>query len=112
MKIINEKDIKANEKRAGIKDKLAISQEDGATSFRMLLFEIAPGCRNNDKGEMHAWEHGGYVTSGSGLLKSGDKEFKITKGDAIFTADNDDHTFINNGTEPLKYVLFTEIPAK
>jgi len=79
-----------------------VSAEDGAPTFAMRKFEVAPGgCTPHHS---HAHEHEIYVLSGSGVCVTPSGEQPISTGDAIYVEPGDDHQFKNTGQQTMEFL--------
>jgi len=79
-----------------------IGEADGAPSFSMRQFEVAPG--GHTPRHQHPYEHEVYVISGRGAVMEGDEARPIAMGDVIFVAPGEEHQFRNTGDEPLRFL--------
>ncbi len=85
-----------------------ITARDGAPTFAMRMFEIAPG--GNTPLHQHPWEHEVFILSGEGELRGENETYPFRAGDAVFVAPNEMHTFVNTGQGPLR--LLCMIPVQ
>lgn len=86
-----------------------ITDRDGAPTFAMRLFEIAPG--GNTPFHEHPWEHEVFILSGKGELRGRDGAvYPLQEGDAVLVLPNEAHTFVNTGRQPLR--LLCMIPVQ
>ena len=102
MKVGNYLEVKPSEERPGVIKRDVISVEDGAPHFCMRVFEVEPG--SSTPSHSHWWEHEVFVLSGQGVVVSGQKQTPIGKDSVIFVAPNEQHCFVNNGQEPLRFI--------
>ena len=106
MKLVNYEKVTKNEVEMaganGCAMRQLVTNEDGAPNFSMRQFEVAPG--GNTPLHSHPYEHEVFVLEGNGLVRDGDKEHPISKGDVIYVAPDDVHQFKNVGEEPLKFL--------
>lgn len=93
----------------GVKKRLIIGPTDGAPTYLMRVYEIAPG--KTHPLHTHNWEHEGYVLAGEGLLVSETGEIEIQLGDAYFIAPNEKHAVINKGTNLLRILCMDPVCA-
>ena len=70
-------------------------------NFVMRVFAVRPG--GHTPRHSHPWEHEAYVLSGNGRVE-GDGEFKVSRGDAVFVAPDELHSFVNTGEEDLRFI--------
>lgn len=92
----------------GARIKELITDRDGAPTFAMRLFEIAPG--GNTPLHQHPWEHEVFILSGEGELRGQSDAYPFRAGDAVFVPPNEQHTFVNTGQQPLQ--LLCMIPVQ
>ena len=85
-----------------------IGEPDGAPSFSMRQFEVAPG--GHTPRHRHAWEHEAYVLSGRGTVVTAEGQQPIRTGDVVLVPAEDDHQFLNTGNAPLRFLCL--IPAR
>ncbi|MGB9714523.1 MAG: cupin domain-containing protein [Candidatus Bathyarchaeales archaeon] len=106
MKILNYKDVKAEEAKeegaSKLKVRWLITKELGAPNFAMRLFEVEPG--GYSPLHAHPWEHEVFILEGEGVVVSEDGEKKVGVGDAVLVLPNERHQFKNNGKKALKFL--------
>ncbi len=78
--------------RAGVTMREMITSADGAPTFAMRVFDLAPGATTPY--HHHAWEHEVFIVRGSGVLKSEQGDRPFSSGDTIFIAGNEPHCFV------------------
>ncbi len=79
-----------------------LSRDDGAPSFAMRQFEVAPG--GYTPRHHHPYEHEIYVIEGQGEVYEGDTPHPISAGDVILVKPDDVHQFKNVGDSTLKFL--------
>jgi len=91
----------------GARMRMLIGPEDGATTFHMRHYEIAPG--GYTPHHRHDYEHEVLILKGSGLVRGeqGDRHCRL--GDVVWLPPNELHQFRNTGSEPLEFIC--SIPA-
>jgi len=97
----------------GAKDarmRLLISEREGAENFAMRLFTVAPG--GHTPYHQHNYEHEIFVLSGKGVLRGEKKKHELRSGDAVFVAPNEEHQFVNTGSEPFQFLCLIPAPEK
>ncbi len=109
MKVSNYLDTEPVQPRPGVVLRDVITADDGAPHFCMRYFEVDPGC--SVVAHSHRWEHEGFVLSGQGAVATDQGEIPITEGSVIFIAPNEHHCFVNNGNQPLRYILLNPLSA-
>jgi len=85
-----------------------ISRKDGAPNFAMRLFRIGPG--GSIPSHSHDWEHEIFVLRGSGLVRIGEKEYRVSEGTFLFIPPNVEHYYENTGEGDLEFLCL--IPLK
>ncbi len=86
----------------GCRIRLLVGERDGAPTFVMLQFEVAPG--GHTPKHFHDYEHEVFVLEGAGTVLEGEKEFPLRAGDVVFVRPNEVHQFRNTGAAPLKFL--------
>ncbi len=77
-----------------------ISRQDGAPSFAMRLFELAPGgCTPRHE---HPWEHEVFVLDGPLEIVQEAGETELTAGDAVLVLPGERHQFRSRGEAPAR----------
>ena len=111
MKHANYTDVAAEEVAQGAKDtkiRWLITETDGAKTFIMRHFEVAPG--GFTPLHDHAWEHELYILSGTGAVVSAKGEEPFKPGDFVFMPGGERHQFKNTGKETVNMLCL--IPAR
>jgi len=94
----------------GAKVRCLIGEQDGAPSFTMRQFEIAPGgCTPK---HAHAYEHEVFVLEGTASVLMGNAEHALQPGTAVFVPPNVAHQFRNTGSSPLKFLCLIPHPLR
>ena len=120
MKITSLKEINADKvEMDGAKDcrvQLAVTPRDGAPTFAMRIFEVAPN--GHTPLHQHPYEHEIYVLEGRGTVWREGKEVPLQPGDVLYIPADERHQFKNTGSArgvdtaatPFKFICL--IPAK
>lgn len=87
---------------AGVKIRWLITKEDGAPTFAMREFELAPG--GHTPYHAHDWEHEVYVLAGEGVAAGPGGEHAIAPGAVVFVPPGEEHNFKNTGAAPLRFL--------
>jgi quercetin dioxygenase-like cupin family protein len=87
---------------SGCRVRWLVDEHDGAPTFAMRQFEVAPG--GHTPRHFHDYEHEVFVLEGSGVVVEGDKEHRLQAGDVVFVKPNEVHQFRNPGPAPLKFL--------
>ncbi|MGE0756154.1 MAG: cupin domain-containing protein, partial [Pirellulaceae bacterium] len=75
---------------------------DGAPTFAMRQFEVAPG--GFTPLHRHPYEHEVYVLEGEGVVLEGDREHPLVPGVVVLVKPDEVHQFRNVGPHPLKFL--------
>jgi quercetin dioxygenase-like cupin family protein len=102
MKIQNYNEVKDVEVAPGVMRRILAGPDEGAANFVMRLFEIQPG--SGTLHHTHAWEHEMFIIEGQGILKSGNAERPLEKGDAVMVLANEPHSVLNTGKDMLRAI--------
>jgi quercetin dioxygenase-like cupin family protein len=100
----------AAEGAAGVKIRWLITKEDGAPTFAMREFELAPG--GHTPYHAHDWEHEVYVLEGEGVVAGEEGEFQLEAGTVVLVPPNEKHNFKNTGSEVLRFLCVVPHGAK
>ena len=95
---------------AGCRIRCLIGPDDGAPSFTMRQFEIAPG--GNTPRHAHGYEHEVFVLEGTGVVLDAAGEHRIGPGSVVFVAPQEMHQFRNNGSGPLQFLCLIPHPLR
>ena len=87
---------------SGVTMRMLIGPAEGAPTFNMRLFEVAPG--GHTPCHSHDWEHEVYVLGGAGEVRSPDGQVPIAASDCVLIPPNEEHQFVNTGDETLKFL--------
>lgn len=87
---------------AGCKIRCLIDDSDGAPTFAMRHFEVAPG--GNTPLHSHPHEHEVFVLQGNGIVMEGETEHLLKPGTAVFVPGGTKHQFRNTGSMPLRFL--------
>jgi len=93
---------------SNVKVRWLISEKDEAKNFAMRLFELGLG--GNTPFHAHDWEHEVFVLEGRGEVKINEETYPVKKDTVVFVEPNQEHSFINTGQGPLKFLCL--IPYK
>ncbi len=79
-----------------------LSRDEGAPTFAMRQFEVAPG--GFTPKHHHPYEHEIYVLEGEGEILENDQPHRISSGDVILVKPDEIHQFRNIGDSSLKFL--------
>lgn len=85
----------------GVAIRPMISRSDGAPTFALRYFEIAPD--GHSPRHSHSWEHEVFVISGEGTVMGAEGVKSLAPGTAVFIPGNEEHQFRNTGDVPLVF---------
>lgn len=94
----------------GCRIRCLIGESDGARSFTMRQFEVAPG--GYTPRHAHAHEHEVFVLEGSGVVLEADVEHPLAPGSVVFVPPNQEHQFKNTGPAALKFLCLIPHPLR
>jgi len=87
-----------------------VTQGDGASTFSMVLLELAPG--GSTPAHTHQREEEIFVKSGSGIVKYSGEQTPVGPGSVLFIGPNEDHQFVNSGDEIMELLCVTQIEGQ
>jgi quercetin dioxygenase-like cupin family protein len=102
MKVSNYIDTQPTEEVPGVFKREVITAKDGAPNFCMRVFEVEPG--SSTPNHSHPWEHEVFILSGEGVVVGKQGETPIGTGKVVFIAPNEQHCFVNSGSEVLRFI--------
>jgi quercetin dioxygenase-like cupin family protein len=112
MKIVHVNEVPSEKvEMDGVKDchyKVAVSKRDGAPTFAMRIFDVAPG--GHTPLHHHPYEHEVYVMEGKGTVWRDGQEVSIGPGTVLFIPADEQHQFKNAGAGSFKFMCL--IPAQ
>jgi quercetin dioxygenase-like cupin family protein len=77
-------------------------KEDGAPVYALRVIEIAPNGHTPD--HSHPFEHENFVIEGKGQAQISGEWHDVGVGDVIFVPPNTQHTYVNAGNTPFKFL--------
>jgi quercetin dioxygenase-like cupin family protein len=107
MKVHNFRDVTGIEAAPGVLMHVMAGTEEGAPTFVMRLFEIAPGSATPH--HSHPWEHELFLVSGQGSLRSGDHRTPLKEGDAALVLPDELHSIVNAGRDTLRVICIVPL---
>ena len=102
------KAVDAGEGTKGVKVRWLITEEMGARTFAMRLFEVEP--EGYSPLHSHPWEHEIFILKGEGIAIGEEGEHPIKEGDVIFIPPDERHQLRNTGDGKLMFLCL--IPLK
>ena len=114
MKVVHYEQIESSpvamEGAVGCRIRCLVGEPDGAPSFSMRQFEVAPG--GHTVQHTHAYEHEVFVLEGSGAVVQDGREQSLRPGMVVFVAPGEPHQFRNTGAGPLKFLCLIPHPLR
>jgi len=98
------------EEAVGCRIRCLIGEADGAPSFTMRQFEVAPG--GHTPLHSHGHEHEVFVLQGEGVVLEGQREHPLRPGTAVFVPPNQPHQFRNTGPGALVFLCLIPHPLR
>jgi quercetin dioxygenase-like cupin family protein len=87
---------------AGCKVRWLVDEQDGAPTFALRQFEVAPG--GYTPRHSHPYEHEVFVLEGEGEILESDQPRPLRPGTVVYVAPDELHQFRNTGAAPLKFL--------
>ncbi len=114
MKVVHYEQIEATpvqfDDAAGCMIRCLIGEPDGAPSFSMRQFEVAPG--GHTPKHAHGYEHEVFILEGTGIVLDVDKEIPLRPGTVVYVPPNHVHQFRNTGDRPMKFLCLIPHPLR
>ncbi|MDD5234362.1 MAG: cupin domain-containing protein [Syntrophales bacterium] len=92
----------------GVAGRVAIGRKEGAETFCMRVFEIAPG--GHTPKHVHDWEHEIFIHAGEGEVFGNGNWVPVRPGSAVYVPPNEEHQVRNSGKAALTFICL--IPSK
>jgi quercetin dioxygenase-like cupin family protein len=102
MKVQSYREVEPSTEIPGVSLHTVISAADGAPRFSMRVFEVEPGA--STPFHTHWWEHEVFILSGQGKVRNSDGERDLAPDDAVFVPGEEEHCFMNTGSEVLRFI--------
>jgi quercetin dioxygenase-like cupin family protein len=106
MKTGRETDVEAKpaevDKARGVRMRVLMSEDDGAPTAVMRVFDVAPG--GYTPFHTHEWEHMVYVLQGTGVVMESKREHPLETGTYVLVEPGEEHQFINRGDDVLRFI--------
>jgi len=114
MKVVHYEQIESSpvamEGAVGCRIRCLVGEPDGAPSFSMRQFEVAPG--GHTPQHTHAYEHEVFVLEGSGEVLQEGRPQPLRPGMVVYVAPGEAHQFRNTGAGPLKFICLIPHPLR
>ncbi len=104
---VEEIDLSDGKDVVGVRKKVLIGPSDGAPTFAVRLFRVAP--EGHTPHHSHPHEHGVVVLKGEGELVAGGKKLRIEAGMVAFVPPGEPHQFLNKGAGPLEFLCIVPV---
>ncbi len=95
---------------AGVRMRMLIGPADGAETFHMRHFEVAPG--GHTPHHAHDYEHEVLILRGAGVVQGADGEQAFEAGDVVWMPPDERHQFRNTGDGPLEFICLIPAPRQ
>jgi len=92
---------------AGIEKRVVIGPKQGAPTFVMRVFDLAPGM--STPYHTHDWEHEVFVLAGKGVAVDEHGETAVGPGDAVFVPPDEKHCFKNASREAFRFMCLVPL---
>lgn len=99
---VQAKDVSDGKEIVGVTKQVLIGPADGATTFAVRLFTLAPG--GHTPAHTHPFEHGVVVLRGRGTVLTPNGPIPIGEGTMVFVPPGEHHQFRNTGPGPLEFL--------
>jgi quercetin dioxygenase-like cupin family protein len=77
-------------------------EKDGAPTYALRVIEVAPG--GHTPNHTHPFEHENFIFQGKGRVQIDGEWFEVVSGDVVFVPPGSQHTYVNSGDEPFKFL--------
>lgn len=84
-----------------------ITNREGAPTFAMRLFDLAPG--GYTPFHSHPWEHEVFILAGEGEIVSEAGPTRLSPGDALLVLPQEMHQFRSGGTSSLRFLCLIPV---
>jgi len=112
MRVVRSEEVPAQQVEAegaqGTTVRWLISGPEGAPTFAMRVFEVAPG--GNTPLHEHGWEHEVYILDGEAEVVSEAGEQPVSAGDAVLILPGEKHQFRNRGEAAARFLCMIPLP--
>jgi quercetin dioxygenase-like cupin family protein len=111
MRITNYQDVPQSvveEGAEGVKIRWLISEKEGAPTFSMRHFEIAPG--GHTPRHSHEWEHEVFILRGAGEVLRDGEWIPLGEGDVVFIPPCENHQFRNQNDSAVSLLCLIPNP--
>ncbi len=96
-----------DEGAAGIEIREVFTGREGAPTFAMRRFDVAPG--GHTPFHTHPWEHEVYILEGEGELRTEDGGRRFHQGDALLVPPNVRHQFAGTATAAMRFLCMIPV---
>jgi len=107
MLIRSYEDVEAVAYGNGIEKRVVIGAREGAPTFVMRVFDVAPG--KSTLYHSHDWEHEGLVLAGEGAVLGENGECRLKPGDVFFIAPDEKHCLKAGGRSSLRFMCLVPL---
>lgn len=104
------RDVSDGKEIVGVKKRVLIGPKEGAPTFAVRLFTVAPG--GHTPAHTHPYEHGVIVLKGKGEVLEKEGAKPIEAGSVVFVKPGEFHGFRNTGSEPLEFLCIVPVDVE
>ena len=94
----------------GVEKRVIIGPKQGAPTFVMRTFDLAPGM--STPYHTHDWEHEGFILAGDGRLVTEKDEIPLKPDDAFYIAPGEKHCLTNKGQDTLRSICVVPLQGE
>ncbi len=110
MEEVEAQDVSDGKDIVGVVKKVLIGPKEGAPTFAVRLFRLAPG--GHTPAHTHPYEHGVIVLRGQGEVLGEDGPVPIAPGTVVFVRPGEFHGFRNTAQEPLEFLCIVPVDVE
>lgn len=103
-------DVSNGKDTVGVTKRLLLGPKDGAPTFAVRLFSLAPG--GHTPAHAHPYEHGVLVLQGEGEVLSETGASPIGPGTVVLVRPHEFHGFRNTGQEKLEFLCIVPVDVE
>jgi quercetin dioxygenase-like cupin family protein len=86
----------------GVEMRMMVGRTDGAPTFSMRHFTVAPG--GHTPRHAHNYEHECFIVEGEADVEYDGVKHRVKAGDVLFIEPNHTHQFVNAGGGPFRFL--------
>jgi len=101
------KDVAAISIAEGKEKRVVIGPKEGAPTFVMRVFDLAPGTSTDY--HSHDWEHEVFILAGKAALVTEEGEIPLKADDVIYVAPYEKHCLSNKGQGTFRFICLVPL---